>query len=231
MTLSLNKHYNLGTLTDAQVDENWDDISGEVNSLLSRLPQNNFSATTDPTANDDVTEGYSRGSLWYNRTTPQLFLCINANSGSAVWIDYDAVSGDLGTAAFSDILGAVSQSGGVPTGALFQHISNANGEAYLYADGRLECFGVKTYQDSQSISIGASLYRGGHLTVDFPVDFVGDHPVITATLENDTTTFNCWVGDTRNTGANKTTIELYKTTSATEAAQFPINWKAVGRWY
>ena len=134
--LSLNKHYNLGTLLDEQVDQNWDDIEADVNQLSSRLPQNNYSATTNPTVNDDVTQGYSNGSLWYNRTTDTAFVLTNASSTSANWVERDSISAsDLGTAAFSDIVGTVSQSGGVPTGSLFERGSNANGWYTNFADG------------------------------------------------------------------------------------------------
>lgn len=39
-----------------------------------------------------------------------------------------------------NVLGAVSQSGGVPTGYLMQRGNNANGEFARYADGTLECW-------------------------------------------------------------------------------------------
>lgn len=39
----------------------------------------------------------------------------------------------------SNILGTVSQSGGVPTGAIIERGSNANGEYTKYADGKLVC--------------------------------------------------------------------------------------------
>lgn len=43
-----------------------------------------------------------------------------------------------------NILGAVSQAGGVPTGALLQRGSNANGEFIRLADGTQVCWGVIT---------------------------------------------------------------------------------------
>ena len=39
-----------------------------------------------------------------------------------------------------NILGAVSESGGIPTGAIIQRGSNANGEFVRYADGTMICF-------------------------------------------------------------------------------------------
>ena len=43
-----------------------------------------------------------------------------------------------------NILGTVSQSGGVPTGAIIERGSNANGEYVRYADGTQECWVVAT---------------------------------------------------------------------------------------
>ena len=47
----------------------------------------------------------------------------------------------LGAAAVAAILGTVSQTGGVPTGAIVEKVVNANGEATKFADGRLICIG------------------------------------------------------------------------------------------
>ncbi|MGY4527988.1 hypothetical protein [Pseudomonas sp. TE21394] len=58
----------------------------------------------------------------------------------------------------SNILGAVSQAGGVPTGALLQRGSNANGEFIRLADGTQICWGVITLpkQALGSSSVGRS---------------------------------------------------------------------------
>jgi len=45
----------------------------------------------------------------------------------------------LKTAALGDILGTVSQAGGVPTGAIYQYGSNANGSYIRFADGTQIC--------------------------------------------------------------------------------------------
>jgi hypothetical protein len=52
-----------------------------------------------------------------------------------------------------NILGTVSQSAGVPTGALIERGSNANGEYVLYADGTLMCwhFGLAEFTGSASV--------------------------------------------------------------------------------
>lgn len=48
----------------------------------------------------------------------------------------------------SNILGTVSQSSGVPTGAIIERGSNANGEYVKYADGTLICTKRDTALDS-----------------------------------------------------------------------------------
>lgn len=58
---------------------------------------NNFSASTDPTVNDDSADGYGPGSLWVNSTTPAAFICITAGVGAADWNQIDAAGGGGGT--------------------------------------------------------------------------------------------------------------------------------------
>ena len=65
----------------------------------------------------------------------------------------------------SNILGTVSQSGGVPTGAIIERGSNANGEFVRYADGTLIQRGVVTLTRHTSIEA-----RG---TWTFPTTFAG----------------------------------------------------------
>ena len=47
--------------------------------------KNDFTATTNPTANDDDTLGYQIGSKWVNTSTDTLYICTNAGTGAAVW--------------------------------------------------------------------------------------------------------------------------------------------------
>jgi len=46
---------------------------------------NNFSATSAPTVNDDVDDGYLVGSHWYDTTNDKIYTCIDNSSGSAIW--------------------------------------------------------------------------------------------------------------------------------------------------
>lgn len=46
---------------------------------------NNYDATTNPTASNDFSQGYRKGSDWLNVTTGQIFQCIVDTVGAAVW--------------------------------------------------------------------------------------------------------------------------------------------------
>lgn len=50
-----------------------------------RLESSNHQATTAPTANDDITRGYSVGTLWINTLTNTIYVSTNSTAGSAVW--------------------------------------------------------------------------------------------------------------------------------------------------
>jgi hypothetical protein len=52
--------------------------------------KHNLSATSDPTATDDVDSGYSSGSIWINISTPAIFVCVTATVGAADWNQIDA---------------------------------------------------------------------------------------------------------------------------------------------
>ena len=51
--------------------------------------KDNYGATVAPDADNDVTEGYSVGSVWINTTaTPhEVYRCVDATEGAAVWLN------------------------------------------------------------------------------------------------------------------------------------------------
>lgn len=76
-----------------------------------------------------------------------------------------------GTAVSRPIVGNVSQSGGIPTGAIVQRGSNANGEFVRYADGTQICWGTGMAASGSAYSVwydwsfpanfpGGSSYQG-----------------------------------------------------------------------
>lgn len=61
-----------------------------------KLHKDNITATTAPTANNDSSQAYSVGSTWIDITNDNVYKCVDANVGAAVWewlnekfVDYD----------------------------------------------------------------------------------------------------------------------------------------------
>ena len=63
----------------------------DVTAAGGALPQNNYTATTNPLVTSDTAAGYSTGSTWINVTTNGIFKCTNATAGAAVWSDLRAI--------------------------------------------------------------------------------------------------------------------------------------------
>lgn len=71
----------------------WSTSLGDIPANLAFT--NNFAATTDPTVNNDVTQGYTAGSQWINQTDGKAFVMISNAKGAAVWdTDVEAVPGE-----------------------------------------------------------------------------------------------------------------------------------------
>lgn len=67
------------------------------------IKQNNYSATAAPTVNDDSDSGYSVGSKWIDITNDNVWHCVDATVGAAVWELGDLESSDLGAAAVKGV--------------------------------------------------------------------------------------------------------------------------------
>lgn len=49
-------------------------------------PNNNWTATVDPTVTNDQSQGWTKGSQWYNSVSQEIFVCADNTIGAAVWI-------------------------------------------------------------------------------------------------------------------------------------------------
>lgn len=56
-----------------------------VDNVAAQARQNNLTATTDPTVNDDETEGYEPLSQWINTSSGEIFVAISVAAGAADW--------------------------------------------------------------------------------------------------------------------------------------------------
>lgn len=50
-------------------------------------PYSNFTATSAPTVNDDIADGFEVGSRWYDITNDKAYVCLDNTVGVAVWIE------------------------------------------------------------------------------------------------------------------------------------------------
>jgi len=58
-----------------------------------------FNATSAPTENNDVSEGYTVGSRWLDITNLKSYVCLDNTDGAAVWIE-NVVEGDMNKATY-----------------------------------------------------------------------------------------------------------------------------------
>lgn len=102
----------------------------------------------------------------------------NGGTGRNTTAAYLADLVTAGAYSKTSILGTVSQSAGVPTGAVIERGSNANGEYVKFADGTMIC---QQYIASQNVTIAAfgALFAGAAPAWTFPVAFVGVVPSVT----------------------------------------------------
>ena len=132
-----------------------------------------------------------------------------------------ATISDSGTAAAANILGTVSQSGGVPTGAIIERGSNSNGEYTRYADGTQECW-IRGVSIDITTPMGA-LFRG-IATWNYPAAFVNvTSMVVISTAANP----DEWGGAGTPANINQGILRLMATTSRTGAI---VDGYAIGRW-
>lgn len=122
-------------------------------------------------------------------------------------------------------VGVVSQSGGVPTGAIVESGIGASGEYIKYANGTMICrYTISGSYALDTAYLGA--FTSGWITWTFPAAFAS-RPNVTVTPRDDTALFGLVA-----TGGNGTqeNIRLGQNTSS-PAATRTANLVAIGRWY
>ncbi len=140
-------------------------------------------------------------------------------------------SGDLagvGMYRRANILGTVSQSGGVPTGAIIQRGSNANGEFVKYADGTQICMGQSTMTFSNTNVIGASQ--------TLPSAFINNEYFGAVILQTSTTFTNPGaergqLALLRDTNSNALLRMFNRGDSFNTADSIPVYFTIIGRWF
>lgn len=121
----------------------------------------------------------------------------------------------LGAYQASNILGTVSQSGGIPTGAILEGGSNANGTYLRLADGTQFCFA--------SLSSSASV----DVTWTFPVAFVSAPSQCGSGVGTGTTN----VRSLTSSSVTTTSLAFRVVDAANTRVAATANILAVGRWF
>ena len=124
-----------------------------------------------------------------------------------------------------NILGTVSESSGVPTGAIIERGSNANGEFVKYADGTLICTIDVTFTSVDMTTAAMGGFRSAGQSFTLPVNF-SVAPVITA-LSNSANLQA--IAGWSNHSPTAPTLFLWRATSSTQTQRVAIT--AIGRWF
>lgn len=130
------------------------------------------------------------------------------------------------------ILGTVSQASGVPTGAIIERGSNANGEYVRFADGTQICWTRFPFSGAINIAING-MFRSGSGQWAYPVAFSA-RPMISgsyvSTLSN--LEFDIWLQSAfEDINPNSTANVILASLQTKAAASRAINVVATGRWY
>ena len=135
----------------------------------------------------------------------------------------------LGSAAARDTVGPVSQSGGVPAGAIIERGSNSNGEYTKFADGTLICRFTSSNSSTANNPSGGgtNLYFSNSATFTFPATFVGIKPTVSASGTLSTGGDSSWAVIR---GINLTGLSLAIISNMQNSAAY-IGYIAVGRWF
>lgn len=124
----------------------------------------------------------------------------------------------------TNILGTVSQSSGVPTGAIIETGSNANGTFIKYADGTMICRGNQTITSAISIGNGSIFY--GSTSVTYAATF-SSAPSVTISAARSAQTI--WAS-TVSPGTSSCSIYLFSGVSLGSGSN-EVTHIAIGRWF
>jgi len=127
-----------------------------------------------------------------------------------------------------NILGTVSRSGGVPTGAVIERGSNANGSYVKFADGTLIC--SKYTNGSPGTAVQATYITGLYrysIEWALPTTFSGNYFIGGSGLDQGNTILSF----SRGVGVSSTvaTMEVYS--KSTTLSTIVANFIAIGRWF
>ncbi len=128
----------------------------------------------------------------------------------------------------NNIVGTVSESGGVPTGAIIEKGSNANGSWVKYADGTLICWRTWTTTSFAIDSAYGDLAIGA-IAWTYPAAFAGDLPTVSCSYGKWGTSAS-WSGIST-ISLTSSTIRVYDIQTRPSGTGTAFSAMAIGRWY
>lgn len=142
-----------------------------------------------------------------------------ANGGTGA-TTANAAADAIGAFRRGTLLGTVSQSAGVPTGAVIERGSNANGEYVRFADGTQIC------------TISSTFTSAAEVVWSYPAIFVAAPTYLSASANNPSEP-RYYLVDTATTGGNvsATIYRSVRETRAPVADPFQVGCMAIGRWF
>ena len=154
--------------------------TAEVKTALG-LKQNNYAATTTPGIGDDSDDGYSIGSQWYDGTNDNMYHCLDATVGAAVWVQGDIVAADLGSAAVAALIDddtfATATSSNIPSAESVKtyvdtEVAGAGADSNQLAKVWANFDGTSSITTRDSYNVTSIVRNGtGDYTITFDTDF------------------------------------------------------------
>jgi|GEM_PF-2593254 len=113
----------LTSIQDEAITVKWTGSAWEI--AFAPYAKNNFSGGAAPTAGDDDAAGYSQNSLWVDGSISphEIYRCIDATTGAAVWVKTSLTIDELGALAALDTIGTAQIDADAVTYAKMQNIS------------------------------------------------------------------------------------------------------------
>ncbi|KPB86159.1 Prophage PSPPH04 [Pseudomonas syringae pv. maculicola] len=126
-----------------------------------------------------------------------------------------------------NIVGTVSQTGGIPTGAIVEEGSNNNGSYVKFASGLMICRGVSANALAVNTAGGSLFHSGNNVSFTFPFSFVGAFPSVTLNVVT-AGSYYCWAAVEGQTTVNSVTARVVSPVSGTSGY---VCYTAIGRWF
>ncbi|HWJ88502.1 MAG TPA: pyocin knob domain-containing protein [Pelagibacterium sp.] len=161
---------------------------------------------------DDLAGLGARAQIAVRRTTAAGGMAFRHRDVSGVWQDWKIVYHS------QNLVGTVSQSGGIPTGAVIESGENANGKYTRFADGTQICQGT--------VSITPVANEVSTATATFPVEFFSPPTVVVSTVSNSIAVVRPAALNSQATTTSVTVNFIRSNTGVTMQ-----NYEASGRWF